>query len=77
MPSRLTRALRCACQTDGRPLALLFEVLPSKKELPIYYQVVEQPMDLCTLGDNPRAVRTPSVHARLGERFVSRSAVCW
>ena len=32
--------------SDDRPLADIFTVLPSKKDLPDYYQVIKQPVDI-------------------------------
>ena len=32
--------------SDDRPLADIFTVLPSKKDLPDYYQIIKQPVDI-------------------------------
>jgi protein polybromo-1 len=38
-----------ACKDGGRQLSLIFEKLPSREELPDYYQVIERPVDLQTI----------------------------
>lgn len=48
---QLYRAVTTAVDSDKKPLHTFFQVLPSKKRYPDYYEVVETPIDLRMVAD--------------------------
>ncbi|XP_075218433.1 protein polybromo isoform X4 [Lycorma delicatula] len=58
----LFTAVMTATDIDNRPLHLVFQLLPSKKLYPKYYEVIENPIDLRTIARKIQAGKYGSIN---------------
>ena len=64
---RVMEAVLEATDSKGRRRAAVFQTLPSPEELPVYYEIVAEPMDLDRV--QARLVAAPGVAGGYGERW--------
>lgn len=57
----LFTAVMMATDAENRPLHTVFQLLPSKKKYPEYYEVIENPIDLKTIASKIQSAEYPNL----------------